>query len=220
MSKEKFLLVSLKDNKTKKLAQIVSNDTARMILDYLAENEATESELSQQLRIPISTVHYNLQQLVNGKLVEAEEFHYSEKGKEVMHYKLANKYIIIAPKSTFGIKEKLKGIFSILSIAVFGSATIYIMEAFHKFSSGAFMIARDGMMREAAEEAVLDSAVKAPAAMAESAAAFETDFINFAFGQNFFQNFLNGPASWFLFGSMFILLLVIVIEYINYKRKK
>lgn len=120
--KEAFLLVSLEEDKAKKLAQVVSNDTCRKILDYLSEKEATESEMAEDLEIPISTVHYNLQHLIKSGLVTAEEFHYSEKGKEVNHYKLANKYIIIAPKSTWGLKEKLKkvlplGIFTIVAAA-------------------------------------------------------------------------------------------------------
>ena len=119
MAKEKFLLVSLSDEKTKHLAQVMSNDTARKILDYLADKEATESELAEKLEAPISTIHYNLQQLQKGGLVIAEEYHYSKKGKEINHYKLANKYIIIAPKSTYGIKEKLK---SILPVAVIMAA--------------------------------------------------------------------------------------------------
>jgi len=34
---EKFLLVSLNEDKAKKLAQIISNDTCRKIIDFLAE---------------------------------------------------------------------------------------------------------------------------------------------------------------------------------------
>src|SRR3989344_3588410 len=110
MAKEKFLLVSLKEDKAKKLAQVISNDTSRKILDYLAEKEATESDLAKTLEVPISTIHYNLKALMDAGIIEVEEFHYSQKGKEVNHYKLANKYIIIAPKGTYGIKEKLKSI--------------------------------------------------------------------------------------------------------------
>ena len=105
-----FLLLSLEDSQAKKVANIVSNDSCRKILDYLSEREATESELAAKLNIPISTVHYNLQQLMDAKLIESEEFHYSPKGREVNHYKLANKYIIITPKKVTGITQKLKSI--------------------------------------------------------------------------------------------------------------
>ena len=83
MAKEKFLLVSLNESKSKQLAQAISNDSCRKILDYLADKESSESELSTKLNIPISTVHYNLQQLIKGGLVIAEEYHYSKKGKEI-----------------------------------------------------------------------------------------------------------------------------------------
>ena len=106
MAKKNFLLLSLEDSKTKKIANIVSNDSCRKILDYLSANKATESELASKLSIPISTIHYNLQQLMDSGLIIADEYHYSEKGREVYHYKLANKYIIITPKKTFGIGER------------------------------------------------------------------------------------------------------------------
>ena len=108
MAKEKFVLVSLQEDKARQLAQLMTNESCRKILDYLADKNATESELAEKLDIPISTVHYNLKQLMQGGLVRADEFHYSEKGREVNHYRLANKYIIIAPKSIWGIKEKLR----------------------------------------------------------------------------------------------------------------
>ena len=103
MPSKNFLLLSLEDSKIKKVSNVISNESCRKILDYLSGKDATESEIAEKLSIPISTVHYNLQQLMETGLISAEEFHYSEKGKEVSHYKLANKYIIIAPKKTFGI---------------------------------------------------------------------------------------------------------------------
>ncbi|MBD3354486.1 helix-turn-helix domain-containing protein [Candidatus Woesearchaeota archaeon] len=123
-NKEKFLLISLSENKAKQLSQTIANKTCRKILDYLADKEATESELAEKLDIPISTVHYNIKQLQKAGLVAAEEYHYSEKGKEVNHYKLANKYIIIAPKSTYGIKEKLKSVLPVVLIIAAGTAFI------------------------------------------------------------------------------------------------
>jgi len=130
MTNKNFLLLSLEDSKTKKIANVVSNESCRKILDYLSKKEATESELSEKLQIPISTVHYNLQQLMETGLINTEEFHYSEKGREVLHYKLANKYIIIAPKSTYGIKEKLKSILPVGLIAVGAAGLIQLFSKY------------------------------------------------------------------------------------------
>lgn len=112
-----FLLVSLKDQEAKKLAQVISSDTSRKVLDYLATKKATETELAQSLGLPLSTVHYNLKQLEAAKLVKADEFHYSEKGREVLHYSLANKYVIIAPEAASSkILDKLKTILPVIII--------------------------------------------------------------------------------------------------------
>lgn len=132
MANKNFLLLSMEDDKIKKISNVISNESCRKILDYLSNKEATETELAEKLEIPISTVHYNLQQLVGTGLISADEFHYSKKGKEVNHYRLANKYIIIAPKKTFGIKEKLK---SILPVALIAAGAGFIVQILGNYYS-------------------------------------------------------------------------------------
>ena len=89
MAKQSFLLVSLKEDKAKELAQVISNESCRKILDYLSERQhVTETELAQKLNVPISTVHYNLQHLMKAGIVTVDEFHYSEKGREVQGRKI------------------------------------------------------------------------------------------------------------------------------------
>ena len=77
--KNKFLLVNLDEEKTKRLAEVIASSTSRKILNHLADKESTESELSKSLNLPLSTVHYHLQKLQEGGLITAEEFHYSKK---------------------------------------------------------------------------------------------------------------------------------------------
>ena len=203
--KESFLLVSLNEDKAKDLAQAVSNDTCRKILDYLTEHEASESEIANILKVPISTVHYNLQQLIKGGLVVVEEFHYSEKGKEVNHYKLANKYIIIAPKSTWGLREKLKGILPIVAITLVASAAIQFGSMF--FRSGASMVANDAflsekMAAELGEVAVMDAAPVAMRAAEDVAVAASTSI---------WQN----TAIWFLIGGVFAIIIFLVFDWMK-----
>src|SRR3990167_9878441 len=155
MTNKNFLLLSLEDSKTKKIANVVSNESCRKILDYLAKKEATESELAEKMQMPISTIHYNLQQLMETGLIITEEFHYSEKGKEVLHYKLANKYIIISPKGTYGLKEKLKGI---LPTALITLGTAGIIQLFSKYFSKGTVAAGDNFM--VAKSAVMEKTVQ------------------------------------------------------------
>jgi DNA-binding transcriptional ArsR family regulator len=207
MAKEKFILVSLNEDESKKLAQIVSNDTARKILDFLADKEETESDLALKLNIPISTVHYNLQALVKGRLVETEEFHYSEKGKEVLHYKLANKYIIIAPKSTFGIREKLRSILPMGLLALAGAGVIELITMLSQKSDFVTNTARDAgaqiLQKTVQETAAVPAPMAAPlAASAQEAAVSQPHY-----------------ALWFLLGALFCILVFIVVELIR-KRKQ
>jgi DNA-binding transcriptional ArsR family regulator len=159
MAKKNFLLLSLDDSQIKDVANVVSNASCKKILDYLADHDATESELAEILSIPISTVHYNLQQLQKAGLVIADEYHYSKKGREVLHYKLANKYIIITPKKTTGILGKLKNIFPI--IVVLGVIGVFL-EMFTRPFAVAKSLAATGIVPRAAESFPKDAPVSAP----------------------------------------------------------
>ena len=129
--KDKFLLVSLQEEKAAQLAQVISNSTCRRILDYLSEHDyAAETQIAKELGVPLPTVHYNLAQLTAGGLVVVDEYHYSEKGKEINHYKLANQYIIIAPKSMHGFKEKLR---SILPVVLAGLGITALLQLISKY---------------------------------------------------------------------------------------
>jgi len=212
MPKEKFVLVSLKEDKAKQLAQIIANESCRKILDYLAEKEATETELAEKLNIPISTVHYNLKHLIEGGLITAEEFHYSEKGKEVNHYKLANKYIIIAPKTTFGIKEKLK---TVLPVALLIGAGAGFIQLFSKY------IARPGIKTfTATKEAAISEAERFAGDAAKEAAPLaarpETiqdvaDVTTTAIPASPLANI----ALWFLIGGVFAMVLYLIVSKIR-----
>ena len=118
MSKEeKYILVSLEDEKSKKIAESISNKTARKILDYLSSKEdAGAEEISKALKVPLPTVDYNLKNLKSAGLIETKQFIWSQKGKRVILYKVAKKLIIIAPKFS-DIKQELKNIISLIGLA-------------------------------------------------------------------------------------------------------
>ncbi len=198
MAGKNFLLLSLEDTKIKKVSNVISNDSCRKILDYLSNKSATESELSEKLQIPMSTVHYNLQQLMETGLISADEFHYSKKGKEVNHYKLANKYIIIAPKKTFGIKEKLKSILPVALIAAGAAGIIQLVSNYFLRTSG---IAQKTMAIKA------EIAEKAAAPVLSQAVPETTSKAVPLLPQNI--------ALWFLAGSLFALVIYFIIGLIR-----
>lgn len=103
------LRLSLSASRARKITHILSNETAVRIMDALDEESKSESVLSQELDIPLSTVHYNVQQLVSVGLLLSDEFTYSSKGKEVRHYRIASKYIVLSVKPSFPTAEVVSG---------------------------------------------------------------------------------------------------------------
>ena len=199
MPNKNFLLLSLEDEKIKKVSNVISNDSCRKILDYLSNKEATESELAGKLQIPISTVHYNLLQLMETGLISADEFHYSQKGKEMSHYRLANKYIIIAPKKTYGIKEKLRSILPVALIAAGFAGLIQL--ASNYFLNGALEVSHEPIAAEyGAAEKVMSSAPTVLSDASQKAAAKAA----YIAPQNI--------ALWFLFGALFALIIYFVFS--------
>lgn len=188
---ESFLLLSLSDSKGKKIAQAVNNDTCRKILEYLSKLEsATETNVSEDLKIPLPTVHYNLSQLVDVKLVEKNEFHYSKKGKEVNHYSLANKYIIIAPKTDSNFLEKLKNILPAFGIVAATSIIIKFIQ-FNKENVQESLVVNDA----------------APSMMAKVA-----DFAPIAV-----ESSTPDIALWFFIGAVSSLFVYAIIDWIKKK---
>jgi len=201
MTKNNLLLLDLNDTKTKKLAETITSDTSRKILNYLAEKEDTEANIATKLQIPISTIHYHLQKLQEAKLVMVEEFHYSPKGREVNHYKLANKYIIIAPRKVTGLKQKLKGILPVGIIVLGISAIIKLITS---IQTSMFDSMKE-MVIPIAEEIVADAIMVRDVVpqMATSIPVQQPDI-----------------ALWFLVGSIVTIIVYILIILLKEKIKK
>lgn len=150
MAKNNFLLVDLNESKTKRLAEVITSETSRKILNHLAEKEETEANIAKELGMPISTAHYHLQKLREAGLVTVDEFHYSQKGREVNHYKLANKYIIITPRKISGLKQALKNILPVGLIVLGISGLIKIIRGITSFKG---ISKQTALAEEAVEEA-------------------------------------------------------------------
>ncbi|MBS3158263.1 helix-turn-helix transcriptional regulator [Candidatus Woesearchaeota archaeon] len=208
-SKQTFLLVSLSEEKTKKLANVITSVSARKILDYLAtkgeDDEVTETQISKDLNFPLSTVHYNLQQLQAGNLVDVDEFHYSEKGKEVNHYKLANKYIIIAPSApTQSIRDKLK---SLLPVALLTAGAAALVQVFSKLSQpslNSFSFGAAQKSTEYASRLVADAATEAVAEVTIAAQPLAQEAAG--------NVLVEMKSLWFIVGAAFALIAYLIIE--------
>ncbi len=204
-----FLLISLEEKGAKKIAEAINNDTSRKILDQLAKKESTESELSKELNIPISTIHYNLKQLVEARLVIVDEFHYSSKGKEVNHYKLANKYIIIAPKQADNrFMEALQKIIPLGVITAIAGGVLTIIGLFSASTSKASSMTLNAAPRLMAEESsdIASGAAPMMAKAAPQVAEYSRPFLQ------------SEMVSWFFIGALSIIIIYFLYEMVRRRK--
>lgn len=193
-----FLLVSLDEKKAKKIAEVINNDTSRKVIDYLAKKDATESELSKELGVPISTVHYNIKQLQEAGLVVVEEFHYSQKGKEVNHYTLANKYIIIAPMNQDS--KFLEALKKIMPIAIITAGVAFVMQLLNviTLSKSNALMSLESVAMDEASGASAKMMVAAPMAQEVTRPVLQST-----------------PAAYFLIGGLAVIIIYFIYEFVK-----
>lgn len=113
MSK-KYLMISFEDPKIKKLSEVLGNNTCKRILDFLSEKEASKTEISKVLKIPLNTIEYNVNKLTEAGLIEkSKDYFWSTKGKKIGIYKISNKSIVISPKN----QNKIKNILTLIGLS-------------------------------------------------------------------------------------------------------
>ncbi|MBW2987881.1 hypothetical protein DRJ48_02625 [Candidatus Woesearchaeota archaeon] len=158
-----YLMVSLEESESKALAQVLSNDTSRAIMRFLTERDnATESDIATALNMPLSTVHYNIQNLVKARLVKPVEFHYSEKGKEVLHYALSNKIIVIAPSAKKGFEMLKRLLPSVLVVGCVAGALTLMKQRILNMTPKTLMAAQEYEMAAGAKAAPIQAMTTQP----------------------------------------------------------
>ncbi len=153
-----ILHLKLSGQNAKSVAQLIANDTARRIMDSVAEESKSESEVAKELSMPLSTVHYNIQKLVEAGLVKSDEYTYSQKGKEVRHYKLASQHVVITTNPLATLPAALTGLGLSVAVAAgiffFGSTSPAAPPMAARMESDAMM-----MMAESAPVAVSEPTI-------------------------------------------------------------
>ena len=112
---ETIINIDIDDPRSSEIAEILSNKTCKKILSLIAEEELTETDISNKLNIPLNTVDYNTKKLINAGLIETTSHFWSIKGKKMPTYKISKKKIIISPKS-FASKNLLLPLISSLGV--------------------------------------------------------------------------------------------------------
>ena len=122
---EKLLILPLGEE-SKKITQVISNDTARQIIELLADAPLSASDIAERLHVPLTTIVYNLENLESVGLIKIERVKYSEKGREVKIYAPVRKLIVVVPEKTDrkSVTDLLKKYIGVILAAFFASGLI------------------------------------------------------------------------------------------------
>ncbi|MCX6742593.1 MAG: winged helix-turn-helix domain-containing protein [Candidatus Pacearchaeota archaeon] len=199
----KYLMFDLEDEKSRKLGEAISNPNCKKIINLLAEQELTASEISKKLKIKLNALDYNLKKLVGAGIIEKSKHFWSVKGKKIPTYRVVNKVIVIQPKKTSNsnVYSKLRGF--IPAILVLALLTLVI----------AFQVNQQ-ISSPSSYNGFEDSLKTAEFNSSSASESNSTDAIIVGLeiqeSPSFFQ-----PWMWFALGALLAIIIIIVV---NWKR--
>lgn len=190
-NEDNFILVSLNDEKSKSIAEVIGSKTCKKIINYLAETkEASQKDLSTALKIPLNTIEYNIKKLLDSSFIQkTKNFFWSKKGKKIIMYKLSKKSIIISHK-----KSNISKFKSILPAFIFGISATFAIGVYEK-------------IRNTSQDLV----ARSPELIAKSSNTFAGSQ-----SVNLFENSVGFPIwIWFLLG---FLIAITIISIVNWRK--
>jgi DNA-binding transcriptional ArsR family regulator len=114
------------DERAQKIAKAMASQTANDILTLLAAGTKSLTDITEQLKIPLTTAKYHTENLLDAGLLTVSETRYSIKGREVRMYALTDQILIVAPKQT-DIRALLLKYSSLFVIVIAGTLSIFTL---------------------------------------------------------------------------------------------
>jgi len=97
---EDVILLEPGDLRAQKIAKAMASPTASDILHQLGDGPKSLTDIADNLKLPMNTAKYHLENLLDAGLIAVEQTKYSVKGREVKIYMLTNQLLIVAPRQS------------------------------------------------------------------------------------------------------------------------
>ena len=201
--KNRSVLIDLDDPRMGALADVLANKSSKRILSLLAGDELSTSELALRLKMPLTTVDYNVKKLARAGLIEKTRSLMSSKGKIVPVYRVSESRIVISPKSI------LRGIVP----AVFVTAAVAVGLKAWEMSYRAKMLLAESAFQTGASSL---EAVRSAGVVAVNGASGNPG-LNFS--DKLYYFLASAPNSWALFFIGGLCALCFVLLWNWFKRK-
>jgi DNA-binding transcriptional ArsR family regulator len=111
------------DERAQKISKAMASQTASDILQLLAENKKSLTEITDRLAIPLTTAKYHIENLLEAGLITVAEIKYSVKGREIKIYAITNQLLIVAPRQS-NVRSLLLKYASLFCIVVLGTLAL------------------------------------------------------------------------------------------------
>lgn len=119
---------------SRKITQILSNETSLKILELLGKKSMSATNIAEELKLPLTTVKYNLDSLVESDLIKVKQIKWSQKGRQVKIYESVEKLIVLVPSRSsvdkLSIISLLQKYIGVIGAAVFAAAGIEYLSAY------------------------------------------------------------------------------------------
>ncbi len=114
------------DERAQKIAKAIASPTAGEILQILAENPKSLTDITDRLALPMNTAKYHVDNLLDAGVISVADTKYSVKGREVKIYSLTNQLLIVAPRRSDirSLLLKYASLFGIVAVASLAVSSI------------------------------------------------------------------------------------------------
>jgi len=196
---EKVLILPLGEE-SKKITQTLSNDSARQVLELLTDKPMSASEVACELDTPLTTVKYNLNALIESGLITIKQTKWSIKGRKIKIYAPAHKLIVVVPGKTDrkSVVDTLRRYLGVLLGAAVVSGIIEVWQYRPSLRSA------PSAVMDAEETAKRGIPVPTQAPVTKDMGMPSIDLP---------QMLGSHPGVWFLFGCIFVVVLLVLMEY-------
>jgi len=123
---DSVLILEPGDERAQKIAKAMASQTANDILNLLREGQKSQTEITERLDIPFTTVQYHIENLLDAGLIAVAATRYSVKGREIKCYALTNQLLIVAPRQA-NVRLLLLKYASLFGIVIFGALAITLV---------------------------------------------------------------------------------------------
>lgn len=152
------------DERSQKIGKAIASQAASDILHALEKGPMTASDLASVLAMPMGTVKYHIDNLLEAGLIEIKDTKYSVKGRQVKVYGLRNQVLIVAPevRTVRSILLKYAALFGVVALSSLAAYTVLTALRPMAWGQGGGGLAGGGMAYSRAEKAVEIMATPAP----------------------------------------------------------